>query len=206
MYPKVSVMVITYNQIKFIRETIESVLQQDYPNFEIIIADDGSTDGTAEVILEYAQKYSEIIIPLVGGPNLGITGNSNRGLKACKGKYIAFMGGDDLFLPGKLSRQVEVMEQYDNIVICYHNLNVFNSDTGVIINKFSDIAEPRRGNVVNLIKHGCFMGATSVLVRASKVPGKGFDERLPLASDWLFWIDCMKYGGEIYYLDEVLGK
>lgn len=101
-FPLVSVHVITFNQAHLIHETLQSILAQDYANIEIIVADDGSTDGTANIISEYANQYPSKIIPLVAGPNLGITGNSNRGLQACKGKYIAFIGGDDLFLPSKI--------------------------------------------------------------------------------------------------------
>jgi len=75
--PLVSIHIITYNQIDFIHDTLTSALEQDYENLEVVVADDGSTDGTAEVILEYAKKYPNRLLPLVGGPNLGITGNSN---------------------------------------------------------------------------------------------------------------------------------
>jgi glycosyltransferase involved in cell wall biosynthesis len=204
--PLVSVHIITYNQIDFIRETLDSALSQDYHNLEIIVADDGSTDGTADVILEYANTHPTKIIPLVGGPNLGITGNSNRGLKACRGKYIAIMGGDDLFYPDKITQQIKIMEKFDDIAICYHDLNVFESSTGDTLCRFSEIAKPRCGKVITLIKHGCFVGATSALVRVSSMPVNGFDERIRLASDWLFWINCLESGGRIFYLNQVLGK
>jgi len=203
MFPKVSVMVITYNQVKFIRETIESVLQQDYPNFEYIIADDGSSDGTAEIINEYAKKHPNIIVPLTGSSNVGITANSNRGLKACTGDYIAIQGGDDVFLPEKLSRQVRWLEEDKMRVLCGHYLHTCDENSKIIGShvtlKVSGVG-PKQW-----IEQGPLYGATSVMLRSSVIPYKGFDERLPLVSDWKLYIDILIKGGLYGYLPEYLG-
>ena len=203
MNPKVSVMVITYNQIKFIRETIESVLKQDYPNFEYIIADDGSTDGTAEIINEYALKYPDIIIPLINLPNVGITANSNRGLKACTGEYIAIQGGDDVFLAGKLSKQVKWFEQKSERVICGHYLNTCDENS-IVTGTHLTLKVAGKGPK-NWIEQGTLYGATSIMLRASAINSRGFDERLPIVSDWKLYIDTLLNGGEYGYLPEFLG-
>ncbi|PCI61301.1 MAG: hypothetical protein COB35_06900 [Gammaproteobacteria bacterium] len=203
MLPKVSVMVITYNQKDFIHETIKSVLEQDYLNIEYVIADDGSTDGTAEVINEYAKKYPNIIIPLINLPNVGITANSNRGLKACTGEYIAIQGGDDVFLPGKISKQVEWLEQDENRVLCGHYLNTCDENS-IIIGKHVTIKVAGKGPE-NWIEQGTLYGATSIMLRASAINTNGFDERLPIVSDWKLYIDTLLKGGEYGYLTECLG-
>lgn len=187
--PLVSVHVITYNQKAYIHETLTSILEQDYNNTEIVVADDGSTDGTAEIILEYAGRYPEKIVPLVGGPNLGITGNSNRGLKACKGKYIAFIGGDDLFLPGKISKQVEWLEKDESRVLCGHQVEVF-YETGGESHKLTRFMTSGKGPV-SVILNGPPFAATSVMVRASAIPEHGFEERLPTVSDFMLWVECL---------------
>ena len=105
--PLVSVMLPAYNQEEFVREAIESAADQSCSNLEVVVSDDGSTDGTVDIILECARKYPGRVIPLVNQPHFGITGNCNRNLKACKGRYIAFSAGDDVFLPGKITKQVE---------------------------------------------------------------------------------------------------
>jgi glycosyltransferase involved in cell wall biosynthesis len=203
----VSVCVVVYNQKQFIRETLNSVLDQNYTNIEIVVADDGSTDGTAEVVLEYAQTNPGKIVALVGGNNLGITGNSNRGLNACTGKYIAFLGGDDLMLPGKLKAQVEYMESNPACSICYHNLDVFDNNSGKTLYLFNNLYAPYSGGVSGIIKHGTVNGASSTMVRRSSMPLHGFDEKLPVASDWCFWIETLlNDGGNIFYIDEVLGR
>ncbi|MBC7488665.1 MAG: glycosyltransferase [Glaciimonas sp.] len=201
----VSIHIITYNQVKFIHETIQSALIQDYENSEIVIADDGSTDGTREIILEYAKKFPEKIIPLVGGPNLGITGNSNRGLIACRGKYVAFMGGDDSFLPGKIAKQVEWLDANENRVLCYHDIDVYDSETGKTLYLWSEKYRSREGNAKTIIKHGTFFGATSVMIR--RQPHLLFNEKIPTASDWFMWFEILEnQSGLIGYVDGVYAR
>jgi glycosyltransferase involved in cell wall biosynthesis len=207
--PLVSVHVITYNQAHFIHETLQSILAQDYENIEIVVADDGSTDGTANIIIEYACQYPKKIIPLVKGSNLGITGNSNRGLQACKGKYIAFIGGDDVFLPSKISTQVKYMQLNPECALSYHDLDVFQSDTGKSIGKFNSGKGsqcPHVGGVEALIKYGCFCGGCSVMVRSACTPIHGFDPHIFVASDWCFWIETALNGGAVGYIPEVLAR
>lgn len=206
-HPLVSVHIITYNQNHYIDETIRSVIEQDYENLEIVIADDGSTDGTAKTIQEYSRRYPKKIIPLVGGQNLGITGNSNRGLAACSGKYIAFLGGDDIMFPQKISSQVAFMESHPDVALCYHDLEVFDDESGEVMYLFSAKITPREGGVKTLIKYGCINGGSSTMLRRSCAPDRGFDESLPVASDWLYWIDSLLVSnGKIKFIDKVLGR
>lgn len=206
MHPKVSVLVITYNQVDFINETITSVLEQDYPNFEFIIADDGSTDGTAQIISEYAARYPHIIVPLIELPNVGITGNSNRGLESCSGKYVAIMGGDDLFLPGKLTAQVKWLEQNENRILCYHDMEVFDSVTNQTLYYQSRMVDFHQGSPLKIIKHGAFFGATTVMFRKA-FPPVFFDNRISVASDWLYWFEIAEVqGGTIGYIDGVYAR
>ena len=104
--PKVSVIVPIYNQAGFIRETVESVLSQDHPNIELVLSDDGSTDGTSDVLREYAAGEPERVKLVASEENTGIAGAFNRALDAHTGDYVAWLGGDDVMLPGKLSRQI----------------------------------------------------------------------------------------------------
>lgn len=196
--PLVSVHVITYNQKEYIHETLSSILEQDYDNIEIVVADDGSTDGTAEIILEYARNFPRIIVPLVGGRNLGITGNSNRALKVCKGKYIAFIGGDDLFLPGKLTKQVQWFEKNENRVLCGHQVEVF-YEAGRKPHKLTRIMTSGKGPR-DLILNGPPFAATSIMVRASALPKHGFEESLPTVSDFMLWVECLIPDKEYGYI------
>ena len=205
-FPLVSVAIITYNQKEFLYECIESILEQDYPNFEIIVADDASTDGTQDMLREFNRKYPAKFVLRLAEKNLGITANSNQAHFACKGKYVAWMGGDDLMLPRKLSQQVAYMEANSKCIICYHDLEIFESPSQKKIGLISERARPRSGTVRELIRHGCFMGACSVMIRAASASKNGFDTRVPIASDWLYYIRTTQFGGYIHYLPSILGK
>jgi glycosyltransferase involved in cell wall biosynthesis len=187
-----------------LRECIESCLEQDYPNIEIVVADDASTDGTQEMLREYDQNYPGKFALCFAPTNQGITLNSNAAHFLCKGKYISWMGGDDLMLKGKISKQVNYMESNPDCSICYHNLEVFNSNTGFI--RYYNEKFKLSGDVRLSIRNGTFNGACSNMVRADKTPAHGFDKSLLVASDWLYWVETLVNGGTINYIDEVLGR
>ena len=202
-YPKVSVLAMTYNQEEFIQETIESVIYQDYPNFEYVISDDGSTDSTPDIILDYARKFPNIIVALVGNSNLGITGNSNRGLSECIGDYIALQGGDDLFLPGKIRAQIEWFQHSKDRALCGHLLKICDENS-----KITGSHKTRKvgGFGPELwIKQGSLYGATSIMIKKDFIPEYGFDVRLKTVSDWKLCIDSLSDGLEFGLVKQYLG-
>jgi glycosyltransferase involved in cell wall biosynthesis len=203
--PLVSIAIVTYNQKDFLNDCIESCLNQDYKNIEIVVANDGSTDETIELLANYNKKYPNKFKIITSEINQGITKNHNLAHHACTGKYIAWMGGDDIMLPNKISKQVHYMESNPDCTICYHNLEVFDSISNNIINYFNDKIK-YTGDVHTSIRNGSFNGACSTLVRREKTPIDGFNVSLPVASDWLYWIETLHNGGTIDYIDEVLGR
>jgi glycosyltransferase involved in cell wall biosynthesis len=203
--PLVSIAIITYNQKDFLKECIDSILMQDYENIEIVVADDGSTDGTHDLLKEYSQNHPNKFVLKLSDKNQGITKNSNLAHFACHGKYIAWMGGDDLMLPGKIRKQVEYMESNPTCTVCYHNLDVFQSGTNKTLYYFNE-KNKYEGDVRISIKFGTFNGACSTMVRKEKTPENGFNELVPVASDWLYWVETLHSGGTINYIDEVLGR
>lgn len=203
--PEVSVGIVSYNQRGFLQACIESCLEQDFESFEIVVADDASTDGTQAMLLDYCDRYPGKVLAVLQPVNRGITANCNDLVRACKGKYLAFMGGDDLMLQGKIQKQFEFMEANPECAICYHDLDVFDSDSGVSLYNFNAESAPE-GKIEVAIREGCFNGACSTFVRASEMPTEGFDERVPIASDWLFWVETLARGGEIRHLPEILGR
>lgn len=198
--PKISVAIITYNQRGYLEEAIESVLAQGYENLEIVVADDGSTDGSQELLRSYEQKYPGLFELELGSRNIGITGNSNRALFACTGKYVAWLGGDDLMLPGRLRQQSEYMEKHPECAACFHDLDIFESATGKTIGRFSDTypIEKFNENALGTIVRYGFGGGTSAMVRSSMSPARGYDERVAAASDWLYFIELARNGSMKY--------
>jgi glycosyltransferase involved in cell wall biosynthesis len=213
----VSVFSVTYNQQEFIRESIESVLDQDYDNLEIVIGDDCSQDNTWPIVQEYQRNHPDKIKAFRNEQNLGITGNCNEVLKRCTGKYIAFIAGDDVWLPEKISKQVEVMEGNQSVVLCYHDIEVFNSEDGKTLhfcNHGPSSSPPITGDTEKVarevIEQGTsFLHAVSVMARRDSIPATGFDQRVPVASDWLMWIEILAAGGpkrKVEYIPDVLTR
>ena len=200
-------MVVTYNQKNFIGECLDSILAQDYENIEIVVADDFSTDGTREILQEYKNKYPNKFVLKFADKNQGITKNSNLALFACSGKYICPFAGDDVFLPGKISKQVKYMEKNPQCTISYHNVEVFDSDTNKTMFYYNDRQKIiKSGTIKESIKHGVFNSGLSNMIRKDLIPKIGYDERVPVASDWLFYVDVLANGGTIDYIDEILGR
>lgn len=115
--PTVSVIIPTYNRAKILGKVIQSVLDQTYKDFEIIIVDDGSTDDTKQVLAQYKNKIIYIYQENQGGAVA-----RNTGINHANGKYIAFLDSDDLWFPQKLKKQVEILEQHDDFALVYTNI------------------------------------------------------------------------------------
>lgn len=106
----VSIITPSYNSSKYIAETIEGVLSQTYPNWELLITDDCSTDNSIEVINEYVQQDTRIkLLKLDINSGAGVCRNNS--IEAAKGRYIAFCDSDDVWMPQKLEKQLELMEK-----------------------------------------------------------------------------------------------
>ena len=191
--PKVSIHVIAYNQRDYIREAVESALAQDHANLEVVVADDASTDGTAEILSEYQRSHPGRMVAVLGEENVGITRNSNRGLAACTGELIAFMGGDDVLLPGKIAAQVAWFAEDAQRVLCGHQVETFYDDGSRAPHPLTRHLLSGRG-AEPLIRHGPF-GATSVMVRRDRIPSYGFDEALSIVSDQMLWVDVVREDG-----------
>jgi glycosyltransferase involved in cell wall biosynthesis len=121
--PVASVFVATYNHSTYIRNCLDSIIAQksSFP-FELIIGEDCSTDGTREIVFDYARTYPQIIRVITADKNVGQEANWIRGLKACRGKYIALCDGDDYWNdPHKLEKQIEFMQANPEYSMCYHS-------------------------------------------------------------------------------------
>jgi len=104
----VSIIIPVYNKEAFIRETVDSVLAQSYPDIELILVNDGSTDGSLEILKEYVSQFPEKI-RLIDSANRGVSGATNLGIQASKGDYIQFLDADDLISPDKIERQIQML-------------------------------------------------------------------------------------------------
>jgi len=118
---KISVAITSYNQKQHLIEAIDSALAQTLLPCQIIIVDDGSTDGSPEVIAGYKSRYPELIEAIFHAHNQGIPATRNDALKAVIGDYVTFLDGDDRFLPAKLEKEAKLLEQNPQAQIAYSN-------------------------------------------------------------------------------------
>lgn len=121
--PLVSCIIIFFNAKKenFFEEAIESIFAQTYDNWELLLADDGSTDGSTAIALQYAGKYPEKVryVEHEGHQNRGMSATRNLGIRNAKGEYIAFLDADDVWLPHKLEQQVPILEAHPEAAMLY---------------------------------------------------------------------------------------
>src|ERR1700741_4673788 len=128
--PLVSVCLITYNHAPYLRQAIESVLAQKTSfSTEFIIADDFSTDGARDIIKEYVSKDPGRIHAILRDRNIGAGPNFIEMLQAAKGKYIAYLEGDDYWTdPNKLQKQIDFLEQHPDFALCFHQVRLIKND------------------------------------------------------------------------------
>jgi len=177
----VSVIIPTYNRGWIIKEAVDSVLAQDLKDFELIVVDDGSTDNTLEILNSF--RYD---IKVLRQSNHGVSAARNRGIAAASGHFIAFLDSDDLWLPGKLARQVDFFNSNPDAYICQtEEIWVRNN---VRVNPKNRHKKPA-GMIFEPSLALCLVSPSAVMIRRSlfeKVGG--FDETLPACEDYDLWL------------------
>jgi len=130
--PLVSVLIIFYNPGRFFTEALESVVAQTFTDWELILADDGSTDGSYALAQEFARRFPDRVrvIQHPGGVNKGMSATRNLGLAAAQGTYLALLDADDIWTPNKLTEQVALMEKYPEAALVFGQGLIWHSWTG----------------------------------------------------------------------------
>lgn len=126
--PLVSILISNYNYGRFIEKAIDSVLNQTYPHIEIIVVDDGSTDNSSDIITNYKDQ----IVPILK-ENGGQASALNAGFAASKGDIICFLDADDIFVPEKVQKVVNVFSSSQDISWCFHRIKLIDANTGAFI-------------------------------------------------------------------------
>jgi glycosyltransferase involved in cell wall biosynthesis len=184
--PLVTIITPAYNVGKYINEAIESVTKQTYGDFEYLIIDDGSADDTAEVAADHAHRDARI--RLIRAEHLGHSAARNRGIREARGKYIAFLDGDDRWHPRFLDRQVTLLESLPATVGA-----VFCRSRVILENGTVAFYQRQRSGGYDfdefLIKNNPSRNGSSLLLRKSCFDEVGvFDEDLPSAADLEMWL------------------
>ncbi len=219
----VSIIIPAWNAEKYIKEAIDSALNQTHPNTEVIVVNDGSTDGTESIL----KSYQNPKLRYFNQENQGLAGARNTGIKNSQGEYIALLDSDDIFLPSKVERQAEILEDNPDYGICYSDLLHFNdppdparfesrSESGGSPSGTWRAGESHRkffhhryrypsGDIFGEIIHRQFINPLAVMIRRGIFNQFGlFDQNLRRSEDWELWLRLAKNGVKFYYLNEVL--
>jgi len=193
----VSVIIPTYNRGELVLEAIESALSQTYKDVEVIVSDDGSTDGTDKLISE---TFKDKVI-LIKGNHRGVSYARNEAIKVAKGKYIAFLDDDDWWDKKFLEKTIERLRKGDVIGVFTNYYKVYNNgvkEAGYKKGKIPSIVD------LNWIVRGSFIDPSTVIVEKRAIIQSGlFDEGLSTTEDWDMWIRMLRKG-DFAYIDELL--
>lgn len=204
---RVTVLVPTFNHAQFIEDALRSVLSQDHPDFTIVVGDDASTDATADIVEEVARDHPDRVRLLRSRTNSGIAHNFNRLLGCVDGEFFAWLGGDDLMLPGKLSRQAELLQSRPEAAGSVHDAEVFESGSGRVLGRFSEVYNGRRGfregGAELWLRVGYYTLPSTMMIRTSARPQRGYDVRFRFSSEWIYDIETF-LGGPCVVLEDVL--
>ena len=209
LHPLVSIIVPAHNSEAFIESSLESALAQTYPNIEVIVVNDGSTDRTSLILERYSDR-----IQVLDQTNQGAGVARNTGIRQARGKYIAFLDADDLWVESKLELQVQYLQQNPDIHAVYNQwLELYPNETGAYI--LPELQQPDAdeeirinkdlsGWLYNKLLMDCILHTSSVLVSRSIVETVGnFDPAFRKGQDYDYWLRLSRKT-QIAKLDYVL--
>jgi len=200
--PAVSVIMPNLNKGDFIGESIESVLAQSMGNFELLIVDDASTDGSFEIARRYAQKETRITL-IRKGATEGVSAARNIGIRFSRGQFVGFLDSDDMYAPSKLDRQLMVLKQSKTPVVSYCDYWQID-ETGAVLPPSRFPVYKESGDIFGDVLADKFgIKTTTLLSRECLLEMGPFDESLPFSED-LDMILRLSRSYQFAYLDEKL--
>src|SRR5208282_2551149 len=202
--PLVSICIPAYNTERFIAETLESALGQDYPNCEIIVSDDCSTDHTPEIVQNYAGRGVGLIRQ---EKNLGMYGNCNAVIKPSNGKFICKLDADDLLEPHYISSMAAVMESNPEVAFAHCACRLIDAEGKLLGYERSIHGSFIRQGLDEWSRYVFGSRAVNIVMirRASYNAVGGYDERFSYSGDWKMHRDLLKLG-YVFYNDAILAS
>jgi len=198
----VSVIIPCYNSSKYVKKTIDSVLNQNYENYEIIAIDDGSTDETGKILEGYLPHIRILTHP--HNSNLGVGASMNLGVRESKGDLVAFLDHDDLWYQTKLSEQVKVFDKYSDVGLVYTNVNVIDENDNELFeiypNGFEELNKPE-----GLLLKCYITTVSSVMVRRKLFEKIGLFRTDIQSADHDMWLRMIE-NAKFFYLPNCLAS
>ena len=214
--PSISVVVLTYNSAQFVTDTLESIARQTLQDFEIIVADDCSSDDTVSICEEWLNHHpniksrTQIIVP---EKNTGTAGNCNRGIRASVGKWIKLIAGDDILLENCLHDNLQFCTD-SNAEICFSKMQLVNMDGqpmqddpeyAAMLERFFEKSKAEKRAVY--YRNPIFLNVpTEFFSRKLFDTVNGFDERIPLLEDQPFFFRVLDAGFDLYFMEKYTVK
>ncbi|MEA3377272.1 MAG: glycosyltransferase [Chloroflexota bacterium] len=199
--PTVSVIIPTYNRREYVQEAIDSVLAQTYKDYEIIVVDDGSTDGTGEAL---KARYGDGI-RYVWQENQGESVARNRGTDMARGEYVGFLDSDDLYLPHKLEKQVPILEESPDVGMVFAGAWIIDEEGDRVGDKTLDNGTDAESfDTTDLYFSNFIGGPSTTLIRKGVFDRTGvFDPEIRFAEEWDLWLRIVSES-RVVGLDEML--
>ncbi len=207
---KISVIVTSYNYEQYIKDTVESVLEQTFADFELIIIDDCSTDNSAEIIKQFSDERIKFI---QNDKNYGLKYSVQKALKIAQGEWIAFLESDDLWVPKTLETRLKYAEKYSDVGIIFNDVEEFGDEDWLkaVKNNFK-----RTRNILNRMNfpknifyninvHNLIMTFSSVMIKREYFENLNFNTPIDALLDWWIYIH-ISYHTEAFYIKEKLTK
>jgi glycosyltransferase involved in cell wall biosynthesis len=190
----ISTVIAAHNAARTIRAAVASALAQTLPVLEVVVVDDGSTDGTAEIV----ERIEDSRVRLISCPNGGPPAARNTGIAAAHGAYVGFLDSDDLWLPGYAERATALLDAAPNPGFAYTDAYAFDSATGRVRRKAAmaaplDPPPAREAFLAALLRRNFVFTATTVPRSVLETVG-GFEEKLPTSEDYHLWLRILTAG------------
>lgn len=200
--PKISVVIPSYNRADFIPATLDSVLAQDYKDFEIVFVDDGSTDSTRAIVESYSLRDSRVKYFWQANSERAVA--RSHGIRNSSGKYVCLVDSDDIWYPSKLQTQLDIMESNPGLVLTYASVNRIDLQ-GRRVKAASRQHDGKSGFIFYDLLMRNFIPSVTPMIRATVFDGLGdqVTDLIPY-EDWDFWLRISRLG-EFYHIRNPLG-
>jgi glycosyltransferase involved in cell wall biosynthesis len=197
----------TYQHAPYVREAIASILAQTHPRVHAVVADDGSTDGTKEIVEELGAAHPDVLTIVTVDRNTGVAKNVNRAIERLDGDYIALFSGDDVMVPDRLARSVAALEADPGVALVHGDAEVLQSPGDRLLGRFTHLMNgqlgTRSGGIELLFDTSYLMLPSTFMFPSRLLPPGPFDERLRFANELIWHIEIVRHG-RVLGLDDVL--
>ncbi|MEH6388836.1 MAG: glycosyltransferase [Pseudomonas profundi] len=198
--PLVSVIVPSYNHSEYIQDCIESIINQSYLDIELIVIDDGSTDGSPKLVERMTARCTSRFLRFEcrSRANKGLLATLNEGLEWCKGSFVCALASDDIWLEEKTALQVDYLVNNPDVVAVFGGITLI--DIGG--KHLRTVSRPGLYSFEDIFMHRHFLPAPTAMMRLDAVKSIGYDEDIKI-EDWYMWLRLSKYG-RLEALNEVV--